>query len=47
LQPGGRYLILPNRPNLADLESAARQDHRLTRFYQDRDFVVDALEQLP
>jgi|HubBroStandDraft_6_1064221.scaffolds.fasta_scaffold121737_1 hypothetical protein len=44
LQPGDRYLILPNRPNLADLESAARQDHRLTRVYQDRDFVVDALQ---
>jgi hypothetical protein len=44
LQPGVRYLILPNRPNLADLESAAGQDHRLTRLYQDRDFVVDALQ---
>jgi hypothetical protein len=44
LQPGDRYLILPNAPNLADLESAARQDHRLTRLYQDRDFVVDALQ---
>jgi hypothetical protein len=47
LQPRDRYLILPNRPSLADLESAARQDHRVTRVYQDRDFVVDQLEQLP
>ncbi len=43
LQPGDRYLILPTQPNLADLESAARQDRSLTRVYQDPDFVVDSL----
>jgi hypothetical protein len=44
LQPADRYLILPSRPNLAELESAARQDRRLTRLYQDPHFVVDALQ---
>jgi hypothetical protein len=44
MQPGDRYLILPNTPDLADLESAARQDRRLTRVYKDPDFVVDALQ---
>jgi hypothetical protein len=44
LQPGDRYLILPNGPNLADLESGAPQDRRLTRVYEDPDFVVDALQ---
>jgi Dolichyl-phosphate-mannose-protein mannosyltransferase len=43
LQSEDRYLILPNSPNLADLESAASEDRRLTRLYQDPDFVVDAL----
>jgi hypothetical protein len=43
LQPADRYLILPNSPNLTDLESAARQNRSLTRVYQDPDFVVDAL----
>jgi hypothetical protein len=44
LRPADRYLILPTRPNLKDLESAAREDHGLTRLYEDRDFVVDALQ---
>jgi hypothetical protein len=44
LHPEDRYLILPNGPGLTDLESAARQDRRLTRIYQDANFVVDALE---
>jgi Dolichyl-phosphate-mannose-protein mannosyltransferase len=44
LQPGDRYIILPTRPNLADLESAVRQDRNLARVYQDSDFVVDALQ---
>ncbi len=44
LLPEDRYIILPARPNVAELESAARQDHRLTRLYRDHDFVVDALQ---
>jgi hypothetical protein len=44
LKPDDRYLILPARPNLAELESAAREDRWLTRLYQDQDFVVDAIE---
>jgi len=44
LHPSDRYLILPRHANLAELESAARQDLRLTRLYQDHDFVVDGLQ---
>ena len=44
LHPADRYLILPNSPNLADLEAAARKNRSLTRVYQDPDFVVDALK---
>ena len=36
----GRYLILPNSPNLAELEAAARQSSGLERLYQDKDFVL-------
>lgn len=46
LHPGDSYLILPKHANanLAELEAAVGQDHRLTRVYQDHDFVVDALQ---
>jgi hypothetical protein len=44
VQPGDRYLILPRHGNLAELESAVRQDHTLTRVYQDHEFVVDSLQ---
>jgi hypothetical protein len=43
LHPDDRYLILPNSPNLKDMESAARQNRSVTRLYQDPNFVVDAL----
>jgi len=44
LGPDDRYLILPVRPNLAQLESAVRQAYRLTRLYRDHDFAVDAVQ---
>ncbi len=44
IRSNDRYVILPRRPNLKELESAAREDHALTRVYEDRDFVVDALQ---
>ena len=44
LRQDARYLILPRRPNLKELESAAREDHTVTRVYEDREFVVDALQ---
>ena len=44
LQPDDRYLILPKHPNLKELESIAREDHTLKRVYEDREFVVDALQ---
>jgi hypothetical protein len=34
------FLILPNAPNLAELEQAAGTDHVLSRVYEDPDFVV-------
>ena len=40
----GDYLILPQSFNLAKLEEAARQRGRLTRLYQDHDFVVYAFD---
>lgn len=43
LHSDDRYLILPNGPNLADLESAASKARHLTRVYQDPNFVVEAL----
>ncbi len=47
LRPNDRYVILPKRPNLKELESAAREQHALTRVYEDREFVVDALQPIP
>ncbi|HTW65424.1 MAG TPA: glycosyltransferase family 39 protein [Bryobacteraceae bacterium] len=44
LKPDDRYLILPRRPNLAELESAVREELNVTRLYEDRDFVVDGLQ---
>lgn len=44
LTPQDRFLILPAHPNLKKLESAAREKYPITRVYQDRYFVVDAVE---
>jgi hypothetical protein len=44
LQPQDRYIILPRHPNLQELEAAVREDRKVKRVYQDREFVVDALE---
>lgn len=44
LQQNTRYLILPRRPNLAELESAVRQVRTVTRLYRDHEFVVDGLQ---
>ena len=44
LRPEDRYVILPRRPNLKELESVVRENRALMRVYQDRDFVVDALQ---
>jgi Dolichyl-phosphate-mannose-protein mannosyltransferase len=46
LKPEDRYLILPAQPNLQTLESAAGDDFRFSRVYQDRDFVVDTVQPL-
>jgi 4-amino-4-deoxy-L-arabinose transferase-like glycosyltransferase len=45
LQPNDSYIIFPRRPNLAELESAAREHHTISRLYQDQDFVVDAVSE--
>jgi hypothetical protein len=47
LHPDDRYLILPNSPNLAQLESTASEHRRLTLVYQDPNFVVEKLSPTP
>jgi hypothetical protein len=47
LKPDDRFLILPAGPDLAPLEAAIPHDRMPTRVYQDRDFVVDALQPVP
>jgi hypothetical protein len=43
LQGERRYLILPQRGNLGELEKAAGEGRRLTRVYSDEAFVVYSL----